>query len=175
MSSDSKAPRAVLYIKGNATTTEAKIAEYQTIESLILKFSSIHEPIIRFGPNRLSKNYPITVGGRTKGSVKITSMNPLKSAGSLEVYQAATIPAKNTMTHEINATLNELKRGYQSIFYFASAKPTDEKISLALSDFRNSRKFFARSAFFEAFKTAAGYITGVLRVPAGGSAMTLNL
>lgn len=132
--------------------------------------------MILFGPKSLSKKYPITVGGRTKGSVKSTSINPLKIAGSFEVYQAAAIPAKNTMTHEINATLSELKSGYQSMmFYFAIANPTDAKISAAFSDFRKSRKSFAVAECFDDLMTAAGYITGVLRVPAGGSAMTFSL
>ena len=72
----------------------------------------------------------MTVGGKTKGSVKITSMIPFMVVGSFEVYQAAAIPVKNTITLDINATLNELTSGYQSI-YFAEAKPTDSKIFLA--------------------------------------------
>lgn len=174
---DSKAALAVLYINGKDTTTEAKIAEYHIIDIFIPKFSSSQEPIILLVPKSLNKKYPITVGGKTKGNVNITSRKPRIINGSFDAYHAAVIPIKKTIKHEIKATLSELNSGNKSIiYYFAIKNPTDSKISFALSEnFRNKRKFLARDSFFEFLMTAAGYITGVFRVPVGGSAIIFNL
>ena len=55
MSKDSNAPRAVRYMSGNATTAEAKTAEYHTMVSRRSNISRNHSPMVRFGPRRRSR------------------------------------------------------------------------------------------------------------------------
>ena len=54
-SKDSKAPRAVRYIRGKATTAEAKMAEYHTMVSRRSKTSRNHRPMVRLGPSSRSR------------------------------------------------------------------------------------------------------------------------
>lgn len=81
LSNDSKAPRAVRYIRGKDIIVVAKIAEYQVMVSLNPKTSRTLEPKGPSGPIILSKKNPMTVGGKTKGSVRTPSISPLRKRG----------------------------------------------------------------------------------------------
>src|SRR4028119_552573 len=70
----SKAPSAVLYINGKATTVAVITAAYQV--KTILKFSDSSScPREPFLPNSSSNKNPTTVGGKIKGETKIPSIN----------------------------------------------------------------------------------------------------
>ena len=79
----SKAPRAVRYIRGKATTTVAKTADHQVITSLRPKWACTQAPMGRLGPSSTSSSQPTTVGGSTRGRVSTTSSTPFTSRGSL--------------------------------------------------------------------------------------------
>ena len=76
VSKASKAPRVVLYIRGNATTVAATIPPYQVITNLIPNFCR-NCPSGVFTPKMSMRKNPTTVGGSTKGSVRMTSRIPL--------------------------------------------------------------------------------------------------
>lgn len=75
----SKAARLVLYISGKDTITHANIAEYHLITKGML--ANVW-PIKLFGPRTFNRKNPITVGGKTRGKVRITSKTPFASFGS---------------------------------------------------------------------------------------------
>ena len=81
----SKAARLVLYISGKDTRTQANIAEYQRIIRLTLSVSK-NCPIREFVPKIFNKKKPITVGGKTRGRVKITSTTPFAQPGSFLIW-----------------------------------------------------------------------------------------
>lgn len=81
MSNDSNAPRAVRYIKGKVIIVVVKIAEYHVIVILKPNVSRKNEPRGPRGPINLSIKNPMTVGGKTKGKVRIPSSTPLISRG----------------------------------------------------------------------------------------------
>src|SRR5919202_3308892 len=70
----SKAPSAVLYIKGKATTVAAITAPYQ--ENTRLEFREDNSrPINPFLPNSSSNKKLTTVGGKIRGQTKIPSIS----------------------------------------------------------------------------------------------------
>ena len=79
----SKAPRAVRYIRGKATTAVAKTADHQVITSRTPQCSRTQAPRGRLGPRSTSSSQPTTVGGSTRGRVRTTSRTPFASRGSL--------------------------------------------------------------------------------------------
>ena len=110
----SKAPRAVRYMRGKATTMVAKTADHQFMVSRMPKVSMTQRPMGRLGPRSTSSSQPTTVGGSTSGSVSTTSSTPLTSRGSFAIYWAEKMPRKKTAAVEIAAMRREFSRGYQS-------------------------------------------------------------
>ena len=111
----SKAPRAVRYIRGKATTTVAKMADHQVMTSFVPNSDSTSCPTGRRGPSTRSSRYPTTVGGSTRGRVRITSRTPLTSRGSRAIAKAAQMPRKKRITVDMPAIRREFHRGNQSI------------------------------------------------------------
>ena len=165
----SKAPRAVRYIRGKATTTVAKMADCQVITSRTPNASWTQAPRGRLGPSSISSSQPTTVGGRTRGRVRITSSAPFTPRGRRAIHWAAAIPKKNTAAVETAAMRRELNRGYQSItvllsraFYHRMGEnPTASNIFLTASSRvelprSKSRKALASSGCLLPARTAAG-------------------
>ncbi len=69
----SKAPNAVRYIKGKATTVAVMTAAYQ-VKTILIFSSSNSFPKTPFFPNNKSNKKPTTVGGKIKGATKIPSI-----------------------------------------------------------------------------------------------------
>ena len=78
----SKAPRAVRYMRGKATTAEARMPPYQVITNCMPN-SWRKRPTGCLSPKTNSRSQPQTVGGSTRGRVNITSNTALSMGGSL--------------------------------------------------------------------------------------------
>ncbi len=72
----SKAPNAVLYIKGKETTVAAIAAPYQ-VKTMVKSKTCMSFPTGPFLPKNSSNKKPTTVGGKISGAIKIPSINDL--------------------------------------------------------------------------------------------------
>ncbi len=117
----SKAALAFRYIKGNAMTKAAMTQPGHVCTIFILNSSKRNLPK---GLRRLkikSRKNPATVGGSTKGNVKIPSTMDFAVLFSLMISLAAPIPRKNVSTVARIPVLREIKRGLQSIVFIRSS------------------------------------------------------
>ena len=111
----SNAPRAVRYIRGNATRLVAKTAEYHVIVILMPKFSKKKEPTGPNGAIHRNRKKPITVGGKTIGKVRTQSTTPFNHLGRRKTRCAKKMPRKKTIPVASAAMRSEFKSGNQSI------------------------------------------------------------
>ena len=102
----------------------------------------------------------MTVGGSTKGSVKM----PSRTIFSLSCFNRTTslaqaIPRKKVITMDKDAVFKDIRIGEKSIRtapYLLAEKPYSSKTAIASSDCRNSMKSFASSECSEAATIPTG-------------------
>ena len=108
----SSAPLAERYMSGKEITTAASTVAPQENAILTPKYSTKKAPIGRRIPNKYRRKNPATVGGRTRGRVKIPSSTILNfSFLSPATSLAAAKPMKKTMTLVSDAVLTDIHIG----------------------------------------------------------------
>ena len=109
----SKAPKAVLYIKGNATTVAVMTVAGH--EKIILMFIWDNIcPTGPFFPKSNSNKNPTTVGGNTKGDINIPSMMGFAFPRYCSIHFAVVIPRKKVIIVAVVAVLKDIHRGEKS-------------------------------------------------------------
>ena len=111
----SNAARAFRYISGNAITDAAITQPFQVCTILISKLSSRNAPNGRLRLNSKSRMKPATVGGSTRGMVRIPSSMPLEKGFIFITSLAKNIPRKNAITVAVKPVFNEIHKGLQFI------------------------------------------------------------
>ena len=114
----SKAPLADRYIRGKDIVTAAMTVAPQEKAILMLKKSRKNFPSGRFTPNRYSRKNPATVGGSTRGSVRMPSRIILaRPSRMLTTSHAARIPRKNVIKIDRLAVFIDIQTGDQSMAF----------------------------------------------------------
>ena len=114
MSTCSKAPLAFRYMRGNAMTVAAITHPVQDWMIRMLKVSRRKEPKGRLTLNNNSKKNPATVGGRTKGSVRMLSMTARSRGDIRSTSYAAPIPRKKEISVAAKPVFKDMNSGLQS-------------------------------------------------------------
>jgi hypothetical protein len=116
LSTCSKAPLADRYMRGNEIMTAAKTVAVHENTILTPKNSSRNLPTGLFTPNTSKMKKPTTVGGSTKGRVRIPSINILTLSDFIPATNfAAYMPKKNVITMDTDAVLRDIRMGDQFI------------------------------------------------------------
>ena len=140
---------------GKETTIAAITVACQEKIKDIPKFFKI-DPKKLFRPKITNKKKPVTVGGKTIGSVKIVSKNQLAFLLKLRLKRAKMIPNIKTNKVASKVDFSEIKKGEISNIYLITVKPYLANKAVASSENRYSSNFLASSKCPLSFRQATG-------------------